>query len=95
MGIPVLTNIKSSNARNNPRSVPSHFKKEAVPKAVAEYSESELTNPHAEDYKIPSDVSRMGNYFNIVIAPPPIKSLQSRKMVQNNRHHIPEKSTRI
>ncbi|XP_053610516.1 uncharacterized protein LOC128675246 [Plodia interpunctella] len=29
------------------------------------------------------DNSRMGNYFNIVIAPPPIKAIQPRKLLQS------------
>lgn len=37
-----------------------------------------------EDPRRPLDVSRMGNYFNIVIAPPPIKALQPRKMLNSN-----------
>ncbi|KOB68558.1 Riddle 4 [Operophtera brumata] len=40
-------------------------------------------NNKMEEYKRPSEVSRMGNYFNIVIAPPPIKTLQPRKMLNN------------
>lgn len=31
-----------------------------------------------------SDMSRMGNYFNIVIAPPPIKAMQPRKVLSND-----------
>ncbi|KAL0871244.1 hypothetical protein ABMA27_005003 [Loxostege sticticalis] len=46
--------------------------------------ENEVTpGTHAEDSpRRPSEVSRMGNYFNIVIAPPPIKALQPRKLLQ-------------
>ncbi|XP_075980555.1 uncharacterized protein LOC142979503 isoform X2 [Anticarsia gemmatalis] len=42
-------------------------------------------NPNQkDDFKRGSEVSRMGNYFNIVIAPPPIKALQPRKLVQDD-----------
>lgn len=44
-------------------------------------SEGSVPGNHVEDAKRPSEVSRMGNYFNIVIAPPPIKALQPRKML--------------
>lgn len=49
-----------------------------------------LSNTYKDDFKRPldaqksSDGSRMGNYFNIVIAPPPIKALQPRKLLGNN-----------
>ncbi|PZC78894.1 hypothetical protein B5X24_HaOG217088 [Helicoverpa armigera] len=37
-----------------------------------------------DNFKRNNEVSRMGNYFNIVIAPPPIKALQPRKLLQND-----------
>uniref|UniRef100_A0A2A4JY02 TIL domain-containing protein n=1 Tax=Heliothis virescens TaxID=7102 RepID=A0A2A4JY02_HELVI len=44
------------------------------------------TNVNSKDdsFKRNNEVSRMGNYFNIVIAPPPIKALQPRKLLQND-----------
>ncbi|KAJ2945654.1 hypothetical protein O0L34_g486 [Tuta absoluta] len=44
----------------------------------------QLQQSHSEDFKRSPEVSRMGNYFNIVIAPPPIKALQPRKLLQND-----------
>ncbi|KAJ8712354.1 hypothetical protein PYW07_005196 [Mythimna separata] len=42
------------------------------------------SNNAKDDFKSRGgEVSRMGNYFNIVIAPPPIKALQPRKLLQN------------
>ncbi|CAK1587003.1 unnamed protein product [Parnassius mnemosyne] len=48
-------------------------------------------NNHVEDFKRASEVSRMGNYFNIVIAPPPIKALQPRKLLHNDNFRPPIK----
>ncbi|CAG4942416.1 unnamed protein product [Parnassius apollo] len=48
-------------------------------------------NNHVEDFKRASEVSRMGNYFNIVIAPPPIKALQPRKLLHNDNFRPPAK----
>lgn len=57
-----------------------------------EYSDNEGTyNNHVEDLKRGSEMSRMGNYFNIVIAPPPIKALQPRKMLLSDEMRIPTK----
>ena len=36
-------------------------------------------NNHVDEIQR-GEVSRMGNYFNIVIAPPPIKAIQPRKI---------------
>uniref|UniRef100_A0A2H1WFG4 SFRICE_029350 n=1 Tax=Spodoptera frugiperda TaxID=7108 RepID=A0A2H1WFG4_SPOFR len=52
----------------------------------APISVSTNVNPKADDAfkQRGNEVSRMGNYFNIVIAPPPIKALQPRKLLQND-----------
>lgn len=59
-----------------------------------EVMESELPpspqHPEEQFKRGNSDMSRMGNYFNIVIAPPPIKALQPRKMLSND-YRIPPK----
>ncbi|CAB3253378.1 unnamed protein product [Arctia plantaginis] len=44
-----------------------------------------------EDFKRGSEVSRMGNYFNIVIAPPPIKALQPRKLIGGDAYRTAAK----
>lgn len=44
-----------------------------------------------DDFKRGSEVSRMGNYFNIVIAPPPIKALQPRKLVGGDAYRTSSK----
>lgn len=86
MGIPVPAK-KPTKAVTPPkysRTMKNNGKKDD-PAAPLDFAENEsLQNNHADDYKKLSEVSRMGNYFNIVIAPPPIKSLQSRKMLQDN-----------
>lgn len=47
--------------------------------------ENEPPVNHVEEFKRPSEGTRMGNYFNIVIAPPPIKALQPRKLLQSEQ----------
>ncbi|XP_059052578.1 uncharacterized protein LOC131847129 [Achroia grisella] len=53
--------------------------------------DNEVPPNHVEEFKRPSELSRMGNYFNIVIAPPPIKALQPRKLVQSDGYRMPSK----
>ncbi|XP_023943277.2 uncharacterized protein LOC112049552 isoform X3 [Bicyclus anynana] len=56
-----------------------------------ELSDIEPIHNHVDEFKRAAEVSRMGNYFNIVIAPPPIKALQPRKMIQNDQQRIKSK----
>lgn len=55
-----------------------------------ELSDTEALSNHVgvDEFKRAAELSRMGNYFNIVIAPPPIKALQPRKMIQNDAQRI-------
>lgn len=92
MGIPVATKRparpttpqpKYSNSYMN-RAVRNHSRRDNIPQGV-EYSDIEGTGTnHLEDGKRMLENSRMGNYFNIVIAPPPIKQLQPRKLMHAN-----------
>ncbi|KAL4703526.1 hypothetical protein ACJJTC_010146 [Scirpophaga incertulas] len=83
MGIPVPTkkSEKVLPPKYSNRSGKIHRKREE-----AQSEPSVAANPpynRLEDVKRSSEVSRMGNYFNIVIAPPPIKALQPRKLLHS------------
>lgn len=92
MGIPVTskrTEKQSSlSAKYAARFPRTQSKREEMP---PEFQETDMDqhmsggppNNKIEEFKRPAEVSRMGNYFNIVIAPPPIKTLQPRKMLNN------------
>lgn len=88
MGIPV-PNRRSGNSKNVLK--PSdrhrgHVKREDD----IELNDNNTPN-HADDMQR-GEVSRMGNYFNIVIAPPPIKAIQPRKTFHNEVKAIPVKT---
>lgn len=95
MGIPVASKrtekLPPPSARYANRPPHPHPKREEIPsefpEADTESHQQQMvampSNNKMEDFKRPSEVSRMGNYFNIVIAPPPIKALQPRKMLNN------------
>ncbi|CAG9788747.1 unnamed protein product [Diatraea saccharalis] len=82
MGIPVPNKRfeKPLPLKYAGRSARGHSKRD---EQLMDFIENEPPPNHVEDFKRPSEVSRMGNYFNIVIAPPPIKALQPRKMLAN------------
>lgn len=94
MGIPVPT---QKRAQDKPapkfRTLPRGYVKRAqaedsadneVPNAISSNGPISPNFNPKEDFKPRgSEVSRMGNYFNIVIAPPPIKALQPRKLIQS------------
>lgn len=68
-----------------------HMKRDDPPEYMDDILRSASFPSYKDDFKRPpevskgpSDGSRMGNYFNIVIAPPPIKALQPRKLLGNN-----------
>ncbi|XP_072945222.1 uncharacterized protein [Epargyreus clarus] len=86
MGIPVPTKRAGKfNAPKYSNTISRGHRHEDVP----EFSENDVPAPsHVEDTKRDHGVSRMGNYFNIVIAPPPIKALQPRKLLQNDAFQI-------
>lgn len=84
MGIPIPTKRdKTLSPKYSGRSYRSHTKREGQ-----EIVENELPPPNykLEDARRSPEVSRMGNYFNIVIAPPPIKALQPRKILQSDAY---------
>lgn len=78
----------SYDGRMPPR--PPHYKRSDG----GEIMENELPpspqHPEEQFKRGNSDMSRMGNYFNIVIAPPPIKALQPRKMLSSD-YRVPSK----
>lgn len=92
MGIPVPS--KRSGQLGNPapkmvgRLPRSHIKRDNL----QEISDVDASMSHVEDFRRAAEVSRMGNYFNIVIAPPPIKALQPRKTLQSDTQTNPGKS---
>ncbi|CAD0202566.1 unnamed protein product [Chrysodeixis includens] len=58
-----------------------------VPNTISASGPMTVSNKVEDNFKQRSagnEVSRMGNYFNIVIAPPPIKALQPRKLLQGD-----------
>lgn len=80
MGIPVPSRRRSGKPSVIPKSarIPKvHGKQEDV------HELNDVPSHQVEAYKRADEVSRMGNYFNIVIAPPPIKALQPRKMLHS------------
>lgn len=80
MGIPVPSRRRSGKPAVIPKSarIPKvHGKQEDV------HELNDAPYHQVEAYKRADEVSRMGNYFNIVIAPPPIKALQPRKMLHS------------
>ncbi|XP_013198630.2 uncharacterized protein LOC106141529 [Amyelois transitella] len=84
MGIPVPT--KRVPVDKSPLKYPSkprmHNRRDDFPQDFE--NEGPFSNRVDEsNMKRPQDGSRMGNYFNIVIAPPPIKAIQPRKLLQN------------
>ncbi|KAI8439474.1 hypothetical protein MSG28_013246 [Choristoneura fumiferana] len=92
MGIPVPSkrSAKPPAPKYNNRAPPRmHGKRDEGLSELKDLRESE-TMPN-EEFKRPSEISRMGNYFNIVIAPPPIKALQPRKILQNDGYRTPAK----
>lgn len=81
MGIPVPNkkSDKSPVAKYGSRFQRGHGKRE---ESLADFENDGIPgNRMEESPRRPSEVSRMGNYFNIVIAPPPIKALQPRKLL--------------
>lgn len=95
MGIPVASKrsekLPPPSAKFANRPPRPHPKRDELP---PEYPDADIeshqqqiaavqSNNKIDDFKRPSEVSRMGNYFNIVIAPPPIKALQPRKILNN------------
>ncbi|OWR53040.1 hypothetical protein KGM_207395 [Danaus plexippus plexippus] len=92
MGIPVPS--KRSGQLGNPapkmvgRLPRSHIKRDNL----QEISDVDASMSHVEDFRRAAEVSRMGNYFNIVIAPPPIKALQPRKTLQSDTQTNPGKN---
>ncbi|KAM3965866.1 LOW QUALITY PROTEIN: uncharacterized protein ACR2FA_000196 [Aphomia sociella] len=93
MGIPVPT--KRSDKLPLPKfagkSPRVHSKRDD---ALMEF-ENEAPPTHSDDFKRPSEISRMGNYFNIVIAPPPIKALQPRKLLQSDAFRLSSKQNEM
>ncbi|XP_063829294.1 uncharacterized protein LOC135078681 [Ostrinia nubilalis] len=82
MGIPVPSKRSDKSLpKYGSRIQRPHLKRDDLP---AEFEKEDLPTNHMDDMKRPSEVSRMGNYFNIVIAPPPIKALQPRKLLQSD-----------
>ncbi|XP_063365869.1 uncharacterized protein LOC134654335 [Cydia amplana] len=91
MGIPVPTRRSEKYNTNNNYNTKRHYakKEEEVPEVRENEAVSiSQSNPRT---KFSSDVSRMGNYFNIVIAPPPIRALQPRKIMQSEAHRAPKR----
>ncbi|XP_045774358.1 uncharacterized protein LOC123873539 [Maniola jurtina] len=87
MGIPVPSRrsaIPPAPPKPSGRIQRVHAKKEEN----LELSDVENVPNHVDEFKRTAEISRMGNYFNIVIAPPPIKALQPRKMVHNDAQRI-------
>lgn len=84
MGIPVPT--KRMDKALPPKYAARSFRYSKRADLTPEYPENELSpsSTKIDDFKRNQEISRMGNYFNIVIAPPPIKALQPRKIVQND-----------
>ncbi|KAI5642119.1 trypsin inhibitor like cysteine rich domain-containing protein [Phthorimaea operculella] len=98
MGIPVPSrrgNDKPTKYERSPRSPWQHKRSEDMPNENDEMQPpppaQQIPPSHSEDFKRSPEVSRMGNYFNIVIAPPPIKALQPRKLLQNDVYRAPQK----
>ncbi|XP_026321484.1 uncharacterized protein LOC113231397 [Hyposmocoma kahamanoa] len=101
MGIPVPSKKKSKLPSPPPVMPPGsslpydsrmlHYKRSEG----GEIMENELSlspqHPEEQFKRGNSDMSRMGNYFNIVIAPPPIKTLQPRKMISNDYRVAPKR----
>ncbi|CAK1555630.1 unnamed protein product [Leptosia nina] len=75
MGIPVPTR-RSSNTS------PMKFNRLQRRHGKDDIGPIENDVPTHVDERKAAEISRMGNYFNIVIAPPPIRALQPRKLVQ-------------
>lgn len=96
MGIPVpsrrsdkgLASASSKLVSRNPRG---HGKAREDAAIEIESDSGMPPSNHVEELRRPADVTRMGNYFNIVIAPPPIKALQPRKLLQNDPFRQPSK----
>lgn len=87
MGIPVATKRPSRPSTPQPkvgiynRAFRNHTRRDNAPQGL-EFSDVEgMPGNHLDEGKRQLDTSRMGNYFNIVIAPPPIKQLQPRKLL--------------
>ncbi|XP_026756385.2 uncharacterized protein LOC113516204 [Galleria mellonella] len=89
MGIPVPNrrSDKQQATKYGVKSSRAYSKRDDIPLEL----DNEVPFNHADEFKKPSEVSRMGNYFNIVIAPPPIKALQPRKLLQNDEFRLPSK----
>ncbi|XP_046969708.1 uncharacterized protein LOC124537041 [Vanessa cardui] len=88
MGIPVPSRRSSKStvvAKNNGRMQKPHHKQDDV----REFNG--VPSNQVDDFKRADEVSRMGNYFNIVIAPPPIKSLQPRKTLHSDTQKLTAK----
>lgn len=100
MGIPVPTKRAQDKPAPKYRSMPRGYMKRAeaddfvdndVPNSLGNnVPVSNIpvnnVNPKEEFKQRGSEISRMGNYFNIVIAPPPIKALQPRKLLQSDSY---------
>lgn len=96
MGIPVPAKVARSQDKPAPkyRSVPRGYMRRPE---LDDFDNNEVPSNSGNNGPIPivtkeelkqrgSEVSRMGNYFNIVIAPPPIKAMQPRKVIQNEAY---------
>ncbi|XP_050682348.1 uncharacterized protein LOC126977533 [Leptidea sinapis] len=91
MGIPVPTkrSSKPSGPKNNLKTQRRHTR----PDEAQDANENERIPFNRVNEVKPgkaTEVSRMGNYFNIVIAPPPIRSLQPRKVLQSDNFRPPK-----
>ncbi|CAH4029971.1 unnamed protein product [Pieris brassicae] len=86
MGIPVPTRRSGKSSMKYSRS---QSQRRQGRGDEMELNETEAPHP---DEKQKPDVSRMGNYFNIVIAPPPIRALQPRKLVPGDAFRLATKT---
>lgn len=95
MGIPVPAKRAQDKPAPKYRSLPRGYVKRAevddfadneVPNTLSNSGPISNASPKEDVKQRGSEVSRMGNYFNIVIAPPPIKALQPRKLVQSEAY---------
>lgn len=85
MGIPVPT-------RRSAKSSPMKYTRSQTQRRHGRTDELDANEPPQPDEKQKAEVSRMGNYFNIVIAPPPIRALQPRKLVPGDAFHLATKT---
>ncbi|CAG4952056.1 unnamed protein product [Colias eurytheme] len=92
MGIPVPTrrSSKSSPMKYSTRTQRRHGRADEL-----DIDDGPLPTPNHVDNSLKqqkaAEISRMGNYFNIVIAPPPIRALQPRKVIQGDPFRISSK----